>query len=275
MRLKLTLFLSILAIFFIAFTAPGNNAQAATGSISVNAPVAIEQGKPGEINVTIKNFGGQGNLWQLYITNCSGSWENKYPETTDTNQSTFQDRVITNDNFTKKYIWDTQKAGTGVCNHQILVKVFDSKGNYLNAKDEACIRVYSSDDPNKTGDCSTGSSSNSNGGSNSPTALPPDTKIDSNKFAGTVQDVLGIKLETNLRDFVVNRIIKYLFPIILGAAALIGIIMGGVMLISSAGDDAKAEKGKKTILYTVIGVLVATLALVIYRVVLTVVNIIV
>ncbi len=47
---------------------------------------------------------------------------------------------------------------------------------------------------------------------------------------------------------------------ILGTVAVIYVIVGGVNYITSNGDTGKLEKAKKTILYAVIGLVVAALA---------------
>lgn len=48
--------------------------------------------------------------------------------------------------------------------------------------------------------------------------------------------------------------------LILGVLAVIMIIVGGILYILSAGDPGKAKKAKDTILYAVIGLVVAMLA---------------
>lgn len=47
---------------------------------------------------------------------------------------------------------------------------------------------------------------------------------------------------------------------ILGIVAVIVIIMGGVTYMTSAGDAGKVKKGKDTILYGIIGLIIAALA---------------
>ena len=52
---------------------------------------------------------------------------------------------------------------------------------------------------------------------------------------------------------------------LVGIAALIVLIIGGVQYITSAGDDGKVEKAKNTVLYAVVGVIVVALSLAITR----------
>ncbi len=51
---------------------------------------------------------------------------------------------------------------------------------------------------------------------------------------------------------------------IIAAFAIIGIIVGGIQYISSAGDPAKADKAKKTIIFTILGVMLSLLTYIIY-----------
>lgn len=47
---------------------------------------------------------------------------------------------------------------------------------------------------------------------------------------------------------------------VLGLVAVIFIVVGGVSYMTSAGDSAKIEKAKKTILYATIGLIICVLA---------------
>ena len=47
---------------------------------------------------------------------------------------------------------------------------------------------------------------------------------------------------------------------LVGIIAVIGIIIGGVQYATSAGDASKAKRAKNTILYSIIGLVVALLA---------------
>lgn len=48
--------------------------------------------------------------------------------------------------------------------------------------------------------------------------------------------------------------------ILTGVAAIVAIIIGGLMFILSGGDPAKVNTAKQTVLYAVIGIIVAALA---------------
>ena len=74
---------------------------------------------------------------------------------------------------------------------------------------------------------------------------------DENQFSGKLQAVLN-----------------WIFSII-GIVAVIMIILGGFTMMTSSGDPGKVKKGKDTILYGVIGLVVALLAIVIVNFVVT------
>ncbi len=45
-----------------------------------------------------------------------------------------------------------------------------------------------------------------------------------------------------------------------GVAAVIAIVIGGIMYITSAGDEKRVQSAKNTILYAVVGMIIALLA---------------
>lgn len=64
--------------------------------------------------------------------------------------------------------------------------------------------------------------------------------------------------QTNVNDIVTVVINILLF--IIGIISVVMIIIGGIMYATSAGDPSKAGKAKNTILYAIIGLVVAFLA---------------
>ena len=64
-----------------------------------------------------------------------------------------------------------------------------------------------------------------------------------------------------------TKALNWVFGII-GIVAVIMIILGGFTMMTSSGDPGKVKKGKDTILYGVIGLVVALLAVVIVNFVL-------
>jgi hypothetical protein len=69
---------------------------------------------------------------------------------------------------------------------------------------------------------------------------------------------------TNLIATIVNVLL-----FIVGAIAVVMIIIGGIMYATSAGDSGQVTKAKNTILYAVIGLVVAFLAFAIVQFVVT------
>ena len=65
-----------------------------------------------------------------------------------------------------------------------------------------------------------------------------------------------------------QAVLNWIFGII-GIVAVIMIILGGFTMMTSSGDPGKVKKGKDTILYGVIGLVVALLAVVIVNFVIT------
>ena len=57
----------------------------------------------------------------------------------------------------------------------------------------------------------------------------------------------------------VNGIINVILAV-LGIAAVFMVILGGISILTSQGDPSKVKKGKDTILYGIIGLIVAMLA---------------
>ena len=82
-------------------------------------------------------------------------------------------------------------------------------------------------------------------------------------FAGRIDPVsddtiTGDDASGNLNDIIINVI-----NIILGVVGLIAVVMvilGGISYMTSAGDSSKVKKGKDTILYGIIGLIIVGLA---------------
>lgn len=66
----------------------------------------------------------------------------------------------------------------------------------------------------------------------------------------------------------IRRVLTYLL-LLAGLIAVIYLIYGGVQYITSAGDQAKADGAKKTILYALVGLIVIGFAMVLVNFVIT------
>ena len=71
--------------------------------------------------------------------------------------------------------------------------------------------------------------------------------------------------ESNLNNFIV-KIINYALAVTL-AIDILFLIIGGFFYLTSAGNEGQAEKGKKTVINAVIGLIIIMLAYVIANVV--------
>lgn len=67
----------------------------------------------------------------------------------------------------------------------------------------------------------------------------------------------------NITDIVSNIINVFLW--VVGIIAFIYIVYSGILYITAAGDDAKAQKGQKGLLWGIIGIVIVVAASVIIR----------
>lgn len=90
----------------------------------------------------------------------------------------------------------------------------------------------------------------------------------------TADTIAGCNLDTDGdkgSDAVMNRVNAAINVVlgVLGVVAVAMIIMGGIQYATSQGDAAKATKARNTILYSIIGLVIALLAFAIVNFVLT------
>ncbi len=78
--------------------------------------------------------------------------------------------------------------------------------------------------------------------------VSPEVKA-ANGCGGAVADIKDVAIN------VINGVVA-----VLGLVAVVFIIVGGINYMTSAGDSGKVEKAKKTILYSVIGLVICVLA---------------
>jgi hypothetical protein len=63
---------------------------------------------------------------------------------------------------------------------------------------------------------------------------------------------------------IVSNILNWLLAI-LAAVSLIGFVIAGIMYLTAAGDETRAEKAKKAMMYSIIGVIVGLSGYVIFQ----------
>ncbi len=75
--------------------------------------------------------------------------------------------------------------------------------------------------------------------------------------SGPVADALTLsQIALNVLDFLLS---------IVGILAIIMLVVGGIMYLTSAGDEDRMETGKKIVIYSIVGIFVALAALVIVK----------
>lgn len=94
-----------------------------------------------------------------------------------------------------------------------------------------------------------------------------DDDDDSNVDDPTVSGI-SIKNPIGTNDFttLVQNVLKWVLSVV-GGVALLMLIYGGMLYISSAGDQKQAEQGKKVVTWTILGLVVILLSYSIMRVV--------
>ena len=138
------------------------------------------------------------------------------------------------------FYWDTVANHSAVGNHQILLKIYNQATNALVGSEYIYIKICDGTNCGTTGVVTPGD----------------DSKINLKNALSSI----GIKVNFESYTSVVTFIKDTWFPIIIGMFAFFGIIYSGWLYILSAGDETKANKGKKGLLYSVIGIAIAVLA---------------
>lgn len=88
-----------------------------------------------------------------------------------------------------------------------------------------------------------------------PTAVYADTRSEAKN---AVNSIGGNQNTTNLDTFI-KRVINILLFVV-GAIAVIVIIVGGIRYVLSAGDSSQVTAAKNTVLYAIVGLIVAIMA---------------
>ena len=87
-------------------------------------------------------------------------------------------------------------------------------------------------------------------------------------YAAAITAPSGTGLPEGSISLTLTKVVKFFLGII-GALAVLMVIVGGVMYIVSGGDNGKTETAKNIITYAIIGIAVALLAYVIVNTVIT------
>lgn len=171
--------------------------------------------------------------------------------------------------LSETFSWDT--SGTSAETHQVRISLQDeneaidhNSPPYAYEYVRICPKgsTATCEAPNLPGGTHEGPDEGGGGGGGGGGETPAE------KFNGFIDpeamlEALGIKLNLRTPTGLAQAIIFYFFPMILGIAAFFGLVYGGIQFLTSEGDAKKAETAKKTILYCVIGVVMAILSVVI------------
>jgi len=87
---------------------------------------------------------------------------------------------------------------------------------------------------------------------------PDGTQSSNGRMDGCTETVTNANNKNNLMS-TVNTIINVIIGVV-GFVAVVIIIMGGISYTTSAGDPGKVKKAKDTILYGIVGLVIALLA---------------
>jgi hypothetical protein len=79
-----------------------------------------------------------------------------------------------------------------------------------------------------------------------------------------IGDLMGYGLPSGSISGIIKNILSWIL-MIFGFLGLIGFVISGIMYIASAGDDTKMEKAKSAMTYSVIGIVVGLVGLVIIQ----------
>jgi len=79
-----------------------------------------------------------------------------------------------------------------------------------------------------------------------------------------IGDLMGYGLPSGSISGIIKNILSWLL-MIFGFLGLIGFVISGILYIASSGDETKAEKAKKAMTYSAIGIVVGLVGLVIIQ----------
>ena len=85
------------------------------------------------------------------------------------------------------------------------------------------------------------------------------TDVCSSKAPQEVKDAAGCYGNANQLPGVITGILNAII-VVAGLVAVVFVLIGGINYMTSAGDSAKVKKAKETILYAVIGLIIAALS---------------
>lgn len=213
-----------------------------TGSTSRGISLDVTNGdiKFGESTDIRYSFTGhQGDTYTLFVADCDGTFYQK-----DFGSILGDPWPAAPNNYLHTSFTPGEDTS---CSHAVWLKTFASGATDNNDKAVSSIIVTDSK-------------------GTVPTDIGGDTvDPDANdiKIPDSVDTAFG-KLNLPKYNGTVSRLIEIVIELILyliGVLAFFSLVVGGIQYITSGGDSSKAEKAKKTLLYSVIGILLTSMSL--------------
>lgn len=212
-------------------TAGSNFNNSPVGSATISLPSQIKKGDTATISYSIS--GAKDKNAHIYI---------------DDNDKTPAGISISSDNFSGSYQWDT--SGTSVDSHEIKIKVYTTDGTYADITKAVNTTVCTT--------CSTSTNTTDDSPLSGPDSTIGTTDIDPN--------TISLNNSGSGVGTLAEKILKILAEII-GALAFIGILVGGIQYITAGPNEAQSAKAKKTLIYSIIGEVLAIAAYYLFSVI--------
>ncbi len=217
--------------------------QANPNNIQVkNADGTVNDNAFTRITYTIS--GCSNDLYHFWIQKCDGTFYDIYGDA----------QIIGADPMSTYYDWKPEPADISCSPRIIRIKTFadDGSGTMTGSKDISVSLIGA-----------TGGAPGAGSGSTSESDVVTTPSLISKFWRFTGPFYLPNHIN-GLADLTV--IIIDLMVLLIGFFAFIGIIIGGEQYITSGGDTSKVDKAKKTIVYSITGIVVAVLSLVILNI---------
>ncbi len=199
-----------------------------------SCPTNIVKDQGGDF--TIKIYGHQGETFSIYIDQIDDfSTSGEYPH------KKVSDVLISSDPYTYNYHWNT--SGTDLGGHKFIVVI----GNSLNKSFNVNVKNAAS-----------------SGGTSSGGAINTLNQI---SIRGLINRCGGSGANFNLTSIIC--VVEVLIDWALDVGAVLAFIMilyASIVYLTSYGDESKAEVAKKTLIWSVIGVIVIGVAMAIMRI---------
>lgn len=224
-------------------------------SLSLTVPGRIKQGDNVDIKIQAKNFSVNNRLKIRISTGESGCGAN----TEELRCWKVQHEAGIQDpsDYQFPIPWDTKSDTNSISkigDHIVQTKIINDQ-NVVIAQQEKTVNIC---DPATGPACQTGGGGGSGGGGSvdEPIEVPKEIEV---SVRGNKSWIKLPTTITGIGDLI--AIILRLLIYIIGILAFFSVVVGGFQYITSGGDSSKAEKAKKTLIYSVIGIVLASLAL--------------